>query len=181
MGRRLISTLLFMMVAGTAGAGSISLFGTVWNQNDPGTAAGGGLRLTGAQGEWRSDVTFSWVTASWTQAAPGGAFANSFDVFPIDIGLRYVAPVGFRLQPYLGGGATYNYVSTDVGTVDNKWGWYGVAGLNWGNPYGIDFFVEAIYRDADTYLKFTDPVAGHQRTRVDLSGLGINLGVVFHL
>ena len=102
--RRILVMFLAVMLVGTmASAWDLGLFGSGWDQKDPGTVYGGGFRLTSQQGPWAADLTISWLddsTYAWT--GWGWVYANSLQVTPIEAGARYIADTNNPFRPYAG-------------------------------------------------------------------------------
>jgi hypothetical protein len=78
-------------------------------------------------------------------------------------------------------------MDTDVGDVDDQWGWYLATGFKSGQPGGgIGFFGEVIYRDVDGSVNVDpedfediDDIGFNGNVPLDLSGIGANVGVSF--
>jgi hypothetical protein len=93
-------------------------------------------------------------------------------------------PTDSAVRPYLGGGASYFLLDTNQGEVSDEVGWYGKAGLEFGNdPTGARFFAEAMYRDVTGTVKShrNEPGSPEVVDKVDLQlrGVGANVGVIW--
>jgi len=55
------------------------------------------------------------------------------------------------LNPYVGAGVSYYFLDSNPGSIENKSGIYGVAGLDFGGK-ASHFFVEAMWRKLDTTI-----------------------------
>jgi len=181
MRRVLVLLCVFILASTMAVAGDLSIFGSGWDQNDPGSVYGGGFRLTGQEGPWAADLTVTWLSDS-AYSWYGGSwhFRNSLQVTPVEVGARYIADTQSAFRPYGGGGIGYYFISSDFGKVDDEWSGYALVGFNFGNPHSVDFFMEAVYRWLTTDVKINDPVAGNIKYEADLKGFGINIGAVIH-
>ncbi|NOZ93961.1 MAG: hypothetical protein GXP47_04345 [Acidobacteria bacterium] len=181
MRRVLVLSCVLILASTMAMAGDLSLFGSGWNQNDPGTVYGGGFRLTGQEGPWAADLTISWLDDSaYTWTGWGWVYRNSLQVTPVEIGTRYIADTPNAFRPYAGGGLGYYFISSDFGKVDDKWSGYALVGFNFGNRHTVDFFMEAVYRWLTTNVEVRDPVAGNVTYSADLKGFAFNMGAVIH-
>jgi hypothetical protein len=107
------------------------------------------------------------------------------EAIPIDGGL--ILQFGPGKNFFVSGGATYYLMDTDVGDVDDQWGWYLATGFKSGQPGGgIGFFGEVIYRDVDGSVNVDpedfediDDIGFNGNVPLDLSGIGANVGVAF--
>ncbi len=181
MRRVLVLSCIFILASTLAVAGDLSVFGSAWDQNDPGMVYGGGFRLTGQEGPWAADLTISWLNDStYTWTGWGWVYRNALQVTPVEIGARYIADTQNPFRPYAGGGFGYYFISSDLGSVDNKWSGYALVGFNFGNPHTVDLFFEAVYRWLTTDIQVNDPVAGSIKYDADLKGFAFNLGAVIH-
>jgi hypothetical protein len=180
--------------AAPASAGHFNLFGSFWDTDEAGDAAGGGLGFGFPIGErWGLDLRASYyeelsnepLEAIFDDDDP--IFQRSgLQVLPLEIGLRYNFAPGNRTNFYLGGGGSYFLLDSDFGEVDDEVGGYAIAGVDIGNPDGVSFFVEGLWRIAEAKVDFdpdaldeVDDIDLVNRVPVDLNGLGINAGVTW--
>jgi len=131
-----------------AWAGSFGVYGSYWDSDQADRSRGGGARL-GVSFVKFLELDFHGTYYPDFTTDVGG---QSVDVKakPIDGGLRVNLLPGGPVNPYVGAGATYYFLSTNQGDIDSKTGIYGQAGLEFGK--GSRFFVEAIWRKVDTKI-----------------------------
>jgi len=176
--RSVTAIVIILLASGVASAGSISLFGFGWDQNDVGSVGGGGIRMTSGNGGWLIDLTLGYASQSYS--IPDIHYRGKFKILPVDLGVRYTSPYPRVLRPYAGAGITYNFINITTGKANDKWGLYGVAGLYIGNIRTVDFFIEATYRAMDP-TKITFRGANWEAPiKADASGWQGSLGVTFH-
>jgi len=186
------------LAASPATAGGLYVYGSYWEVDDLGDAAGGGAMLAiplGAAQRINLDLG-----ATYFQQFEDDDFfdrliddeqspflENSVEVIPLDVGLSFnvgpTAPVNLTL----GGGATYFLLDTDRGEVDDEAGWYARVGAELGGGGGgFGFFLAGVYRSAEVTVQ-NDPddfrdvpdIEFEDETPFDLDGLGLNAGIVW--
>jgi len=95
----------------------------------------------------------------------------------------HFTPEDAPFSPYIGGGASYIFLDTTEGQIDDEVGWYAVAGGDFGHlSSGLSFNAEAIYRSVDATVQENHhglPSDVTDKAHIDLSGLGANVGVVW--
>ncbi len=182
MRRVLMLVVVFMLVAGTVPAGSFSLYGAWWDQDDAGSIGGWGLRATKGDGGWIIDLSLAFFK-NHTRVDDGNFhWEGKLSVKPLELGLRYTSPYPHLFRPYAGGGISYNYLNVSPGSSNNMWGWYGVAGFYLGNIRSVDFMMEVLYRGVNsTKITLRDGEGGEMKGRVDLAGWAVNVGVTLHI
>jgi hypothetical protein len=79
----------------------------------------------------------------------GPAGTAEFTVMPLDAGIKFNILPKKKFNPYIGAGATYWFLDTNFGSVDDEVGYYALAGVDFGGEKG-KFFVEAMYRTLDS-------------------------------
>lgn len=142
-----------------------------------------GLELRfGGSGVWK-DKTYYYNGKKYETDA-------TFTCCPIEAGVVLMLPIDKTFSLYGGAGVGYYIYDIDIKTsskhghhyhsewdrhisVDNDFGWYGVAGLkiNLGSP--VSLFAEARYTDTETNIK-------HEEDRkFDCRGVGVQAGVMF--
>ena len=177
------------LLAAPAVAGSVGVFGSWWDPKDSNDEFAGGVLVEGRFGE-RVDLEFrvSWfdnVVTDLPDDAPGVELPYS--AVPLDFGFAYNFVKDERkFTPYVGGGGTYYLLDTDndsEGRIEDEWGWYGIAGLDFPIADKWKFFVEAMYRDVEATLKgdnlgFGDP--SEVEAFFDLKGPVVNVGIAFY-
>lgn len=165
------------LAAGPAMANDFAVFGSYWDTKDAEEALGGGAKLRFGFFEVRGTY-FSDVTADQSPER------NDFEVsaIPLEVGLAFNFAENERFSPYVGGGGGYYMLDTNIGEVDDEIGFYGVLGANIGDPDGVSFMAEAIYRQMEGTVtnedEITDPDIDDE-VDFDLSGLGVNVGLVW--
>jgi outer membrane protein W len=103
----------------------------------------------------------------------------------IDLGFTYnFFKETWRLTPYVGGGGTYFLLDStpdSKGRIEDEYGWYGVAGLDFPIAKRWNIYLEGMWRDAKMAIKGND--LGFEPTvdqGVNLNGPQVNLGIAFH-
>lgn len=99
---------------------------------------------------------------------------TEFYMVPIDLGLRYILPLGF-FHPYLGAGLDFYlyYENNPIGTVLNYTNGYHVTGGTY-IRFAKNLPVLVNFR-----LKYTLAEAEHDSTQIQLGGLEYCLGLAF--
>ena len=160
------------LLAVPAWAGSFGIYGSYWDSDQAKNSTGGGGRI-GFNFVKMLELDFHGTYFSRFTTDVGG---QSVDVKakPVDGGLRVNLLPGGPINPYVGAGVTYYFLETSQGSIDNKTGIYGQAGLELGGGEGSRFFVEALWRKMDTHLTLA---SFDTRTRFD--GFTANAGVAW--
>lgn len=176
-----------------AHAGSFALYGAYWETDELAESAGVGARLgfsfagdvarIDLRGSYFPDLTEDFSTLIEDRRATG---ALEIEAIPLEAGIALNFG-GDGLNPYLGAGASYFRLDSNLGEISDEVGYYGVAGLEFGKKGGgIGFFVEAIYRtvegtvdvDPEDFEEIPD-VEVVDEVDLDLSGFGVNAGFVW--
>jgi hypothetical protein len=155
--------------------GGVDLFGTygeVLNGEDSG---GVGARVSLGGTNWMFDFTATWYkeVVSIRIVDDPTVADDSFQIFPFDLGVRYIFAYERKLRPYLGAGVSYVAADANRLRVDDGFGLYGLAGLRIGKQPGINFMGEIIYRWSDVNVKYNL----NQDQDVTVGGFGASLGV----
>ena len=84
-------------------------------------------------------------------------------------------------NPYVGAGVGYYLLDTDRFEVDDEVGFYGVIGGEFGDPDGLSFMVEGMYRNIEAEVRDDDIDDDIEFDDVDfdLSGPVLNAGIVW--
>jgi len=182
MKKALVMVGLMLLASQFVMATDFSIFGGWWDENDPGDVYGAGLRLSAKEGPWIADLTVTWMDDSTYYWYGWDYYYNeTISVVPVEVGFRYIADNQSSFRPYGGGGVGFYFNDSDHFKIDDSWGYYGLVGFNFGHPRSADFFAEAIYRWVDTDMTYRHAGDGSTPTiNVDLGGIGVNMGVVFH-
>ena len=172
----LIATLAAGLLSTPARAGEFGVFGSYWDTKDAQSGYGGGAKVNWGVFELRG-VYFNDVTA---KRVPD---RNDFKLHssPLGVGLKFDLVHDVPVTPYLGAGGAYYLLSTNQGSIQDEVGWYGVAGLDFTTPSKVGVNVEAVWYDVRGTVTnlTTDNVHISDRARVDLSGLGVNAGLIW--
>jgi hypothetical protein len=187
----LLAIVLGLACALPATATDFSLYGSYWDTDAAGDAAGGGISL----GLPFNETLAVELRATYFEELSDDPLANAFDsddpvfqeqginVTPLEIGLRVSFPQD-SFRPYVAGGAGYYLLDSDFGEVDDEVGYYAASGAAFGNPDRIQFFVEATYRKMEGEVQLDpedlediDDIDIDDRATFDLDGFGANLGV----
>jgi outer membrane protein with beta-barrel domain len=165
-------------LAAPAAATDFGIGAAYWNTKDADEGLGVGTKLGFGLFEVRATY-FSDVTADTSPER----FDFEVKALPLEAGLAFHFAEGAAFSPYAGGGAGYYLLDTTEGDIDDEVGWYAVLGGDFGRTdSGLGFNVEAIYRGIEATVTedsdgFPDDI--HDDVNIDLSGLGLNAGVVW--
>jgi hypothetical protein len=188
-----VVSVLAVGAAPASAAGTFNLFGSFWNTDEADDTAGGGLGVGIPLGErWQVDLRGSYYEELANE--PLEALFDTDDpvfqrtglqVLPVDAGLRYNFNPEERYNFYLGGGASYYLLDSDFGDVSDEVGAYALLGMDIGNPDGLSFFVEGMWRIAEATVEVDPDDLGDidevddlvNEVPVDLNGLGVSAGL----
>ncbi len=189
--RALLAIVLGLACALPATATDFSLYGSYWDTDAAGDAAGGGISL----GLPFNDTVAVELRATYFEELSDDPLANAFDsddpvfqekginVTPLEIGVRFTFPHE-NIRPYVAGGAGYYLLDSDFGEVEDEVGYYAAVGAAFGNPDRIQFFVEGTYRKMEGTVELDpedlddiDDIDVRDKADFDLDGFGANLGV----
>ena len=171
-------TVLALGGAAVASATDLGLHGAYWDTKEADNTFGFGAKLRFSFVEFRGTY-FDDVTAD---VEPESA---DFEIkaYPLEAGIVLQFLKNSMFRPYVGGGAGYYILDTNIGDVDDEIGYYLVGGADIGNPSSrVAFSLEAIYRNIEGTVRgeiFEDPDFDIDEVDLDLSGIGANAGVVF--
>lgn len=189
--KALLALAVGLACAMPAAATDFSLYGSYWDTDAAGDAAGGGIGL----GLPFNDTFAVELRATYFEELSDDPLANAFDsddpvfqeqginVTPLEIGARFSFPQD-SFTPYLSAGAGYYLLDSDFGEVNDEVGYYAVVGANFGNPERIQFFIEGTYRKMEGEVRLDpdelddiDDLDIEDRASFDLDGFGANLGI----
>ena len=195
MKKLVIAGIVFAALAAPSNAADFSLFGSYWDVNVAGDTAGGGISL----GIPFNETLALDLSATYFEELTDDPLANAFDsddpvfeeqglnVTPLSVGLRLNFGANESFRPYAAGGLTYFLLDSDFGEVNDELGYYAALGAGFGNPDGMSFFAEAIYRSAEAEVKLDpddlddiDDLEVRDRATFDLDGVGVNAGLRFN-
>ncbi len=169
----------------------IAAYGSFWDTAEMGETGGVGIRF-------RSDEQgFAWelrgayfpdLTEDLDSLLDGDdslLFDLEIEAIPIDLGVVYQFGSGGGFSPYAGGGVSYFLLDSNVGSVSDEVGFYGLAGIEIGSG-SLAFVAEAVYRviegtlssDVEDWEDLID-FEIDERIGLDLGGYGLNVGVVW--
>jgi len=154
-----------------ARAGSFGVYGSYWNSDQADSSWGGGGKVGFTFVKFLELEFHGTYYPSFTTDVAGQAV--DVKAKPLDGGLRVNLLPSGPINPFVGAGVSYYFLSTDQGSVDNKTGIYGQAGLDLGSGHSR-FFVEALWRKMDTHISLSS-----FRRHATLDGFAANAGVVW--
>jgi len=159
------------LLSAPALAGSLGVYGSYWNSDQADNSAGAGGR-----------IGFSFVKVleldfhgTYYRSFTTDVNGQSVDVKakPVDGGLRVNFLPSSPINPYVGAGVTRYFLESDQGTIDDKNGIYGQAGIELGSK-GSRFFVEALWRKMETHVSLS---SFDRNAKFD--GIAANAGLVW--
>jgi opacity protein-like surface antigen len=164
------------LLAAPAMAADLAVFGSYWATEDADDALGVGGKVRFGIVELRGTY-FSDVTADTEPER----FDFEVSAIPLEAGLAFKFAENERFSPYIGGGAGYYLLDTTEGDIDDEVGFYGVIGTDFGNPDGLSFMVEGIYRNMEASVRgdLDDDPDVDEDVDIQLGGFGINAGLVW--
>lgn len=175
-----ISVLALLLFAASAQAGEFGLFGSYWDTKDLGDTAGAGVKYAIGDHALRLELRGSYypdLTANAGEVIQGQTGDFELKAVVPEAGVAYNFAPGASTQFYVGAGLSYYLLDPNEFTVDDEAGWYGLAGFTaGGGGSGPAFFAEAMYRSVDATVTDDSLV---QDVDLDLTGLSLNLGVLF--
>jgi hypothetical protein len=164
------------LVAGPALAdGEVDLFGTYGEVINGEDSGGAGVRVSLGGTNLMFDFTATWFkeVADIRVVDDPAVAQDSFQIFPLDLGIRYIFADGKKMRPYVGAGVSYMLADANRLRVDDGFGMYGIVGLRVGRQQGINFMIEADYRWSDVTVTYD---RGMDET-VNLGGFGGSAGI----
>lgn len=187
-----VSIVTLLLTTWPAAASDLSLFGSYWQPSDFDDTAGGGLRFGFGgvvqfelRGTYYPDITEDLNELLDTDDSPLDDF--ELKAIPAEAGIVFNFARDSGVSPYLGGGATYYILDTNVGEVDDEAGFYVVGGIRAGGARGgVGLVAEAMYRSVEGSVRFDpedfediDDIDFEDEFDLDLSGFAANVGIVF--
>lgn len=188
---------LALAAAPALGAG-FQLYGSYWDTSDVDATAGGGLALAFPLGSELLDLE---LRGTYYQELDNASFSAVIDddenffqqfgleVVPIEAGARFNFPVASdAFRPYLGGGVSYMMIDVDDSRfdVDDETGYYAALGSKFGDPDGMGFYVEGLYRSTEATVRVEpdqfedlDDIDIDEDVAIDLDGVSVNAGVTW--
>ena len=181
-----------LTLASPAWAGDFSLFGSYWDTDIAGDAAGGGISAAFPFNDMFGVEMRATYFEELNDDPLGAAFDSDEEVFqdkgiqalPLDLGLRITFAPQSHFRPYVAGGGTYFLLDSDFGNINDEVGWYAAAGAEFGDPEGANFFAEGLWRKASARIELDpdeiddiDDLNVEDHANFDIDGFGLNLGV----
>ena len=200
----LLATAALALVAVTpASATGFALYGSGWNPDAVEDALGVGTSLSFPFGE--SGLGLDLRGSFYQEASVDLENVGDDDavdirdlglqIIPVDAALRYDFNNEGRANFYVGGGASYLFLDLDDGPdLDDEVGWLGFVGARFGDPDGMNFFLEGGYRGVEATVRaedfndfFDDDDDGtsgpdeeiDEDVDINLDGAILNLGLVW--
>lgn len=190
----LLAIVALAIVAAPASATGFAIFGSGWDPDTVDDALGGGVSLSFPVGS--SGFGIDLRGSFYQEANVDNVGADNGDVFrdfglqilPVDAALRYDFNNEGAANFYLGGGASYLFLDLDNGPdLDDEVGWLAFVGARFGDPEGVNFFVEGAYRGVEATVRaedlddfFDDDTPNFDEdVAIELDGPMINAGVVW--
>jgi hypothetical protein len=176
--------------AAASQASDLAVFGSYWDTDELEESLGGGLKLSIGDGPWVVDLRashFPDLTRDIGDIVEDPDVEGSLDVkaTPLEAGFAYRFQTDTSFRPFVGGGGTYFMLDTNRFELDDEVGYYVAGGFDTGGD-NVGFFAEALYRKVEATLEAEaedlddiDDLELVNGAEVDLSGVGINAGVVF--
>ena len=193
-----LSLALVLLAPAASFAAGFTLFGSYWDTDQLGDTAGAGivfgipvggnfdLDLRASYYEELEDQSFDAFLDDVFDDDRNPLVANSLEVTPLEIGLKYNFNPGEVVNFYLGGGGGYYLLDNSRFDVDDEFGYYAVVGFTAGDPDGTAFVLEGVYRKVEgsvvndpSSLDDVDDLDFNNAVDVDLDGIALNAGVIF--
>ena len=149
-------------------AGSAGVYGSYWDGSDVGSTYGVGGRFGFNMFKWMELEFHATYYTDFEEDISSQDF--ELTALPVDGGLRFNLLPDKAFNIYVGGGVTYYFMDTNLGSVDDEFSYYGSAGVEFGKK--THFFVEALWRNLDTTV---DESTGDED--VSFSGVSANVGL----
>lgn len=192
----LTAVAVFVLGTGPAWASDFAVFGSYLDTEDLDQSVGGGIRTafgTRFQLDLRAtyfpDLTEDFESFVDDPGTDPGRFQNDVEAIPLDAGLKLNFNPDQGWNPYVGGGATYWFLDTERGEIDDEAGFYLAGGIELARATGgVGFFGEVIYRDVEATVN-RDPedfedlddveFDAIRRRDLDVGGVGVNAGLIW--
>lgn len=186
----LIAGLVVMAAPGLAS--SFGLYGSYWDTDALGETAGGGAKLSFGGGPLQFELRgtyFPDLSEDFSELIDSDDDLFDFEVeaTTLEAGITFNLAPDSSFSPYIGGGASYYLLDTNVFEIDDEVGYYGVLGFEAGSSDGgVGFFAEALYRvvegtvavDPDE-IDDIDDIDIDDEVSLELEGISVNAGIVF--
>jgi len=163
-----LAVLLMLSAAAPASAGSFGVYGSYWAGGDTDAIYGGGVRVGFNFFKWM-ELEFHGTYYGDSEEEIGGTTVE-FSNIPVDGGLKFNFMPEKSFNIYAGAGVTYYFLSSNVGEVDDEFGYYADGGFEIGTK--TKFFAEVLYRFLETEIEDAGSVED-----IDFSDFAINAGL----
>lgn len=170
--------LLFIIFFGTASvkADGLGVFGSFWEPADGGDTRGLGARIRGGK-----DAMYYVLRGTYFEDIQEEREMSVVDlqVIPVDLGLGLQTQNDEGLILYGGIGASYYFIDRETfDDVDDEYGWYLEAGIEFGFNEGLGVLIEGVWRRVEGDV---DDEKGTllSDTTIDLEGFSLNVGLLF--
>jgi hypothetical protein len=188
MKRILLTVAVFACLTAPASATSFAVYASGWNPDALEEALGAGATISFGE-TLGFDLRAAYYQEGDVQDLrddndPDGVFPeNALQIVPIDAAVRYNLNSDGAADFWFGGGASYYFLSLedDNFEIDDEVGWLAFAGARFGDPEGMNFFVEGVYRGAEGTVvgDDLDPDTVEDEAKIDLNGPQVNAGIVW--
>ncbi len=177
------------LLASPALATDFGIYGSYWDTDALKSTAGAGVKLGIGSGLVRFELRGSYfpdISENFDELVEDGQLeTGNFEVKATvpEAGITFNFTPERAFQPYVGAGASYYILDTNIFELDDEVGYYGVAGFHVGRANGGPaFFAEAMYRKVDATIvddNLNDLDNLNGKVSLDLSGVAVNAGVLF--
>jgi hypothetical protein len=164
---------ILMLFSAPSRAGSLSAYGAYWDSKDADASWGAGLRV-GFDLTKMLELEFHGTYFPSFNDDDFGSQSIDITAVPVDGGLKLNFLPDKTVNPFVGAGVSYYFLSVNPGSVDDETGVYIDGGLDIGKKDGTRFFAELMWRKVDTSIKFN---AFNENVKFD--GLGLNVGATW--
>ena len=170
----LVMAACFVLASPAFAGGGVDLYGAYGEVVDGDAELGLGLRLSIGGSHWMFDIgVTAFLEAEDVNIGPANEDSLKYRAY--DLGLRYQFYEGHKVRPYVGAGMTYAQVNAIDTRVDSGLGVYGLGGIRFGKPHGINFMAELIYRWTEVQARY-DLI---NEKDVSVGGLALQAGISF--
>jgi hypothetical protein len=180
-------------------ASDFAIYGSGWDPDGLQEALGGGVSFHWGE-TFGVDLRATYYQNAETDNLGFDDLDNEDEVFgdlqmvPVEALLRYDFNNEGAANFYVAGGASYVMLDWDDGPdLDDEVGWIGLVGARFGDPGGLNFFIEGAYRGIEATVRaddlndfFDDDDDGvdfgdefDEDVDLNLDGALVNLGVVW--
>ena len=198
--RKALAMLGLVALAGApAVASDLSLYGSGWDPDGIEEAFGGGASFhigdsfgIDLRGTYYQNAEADNIEIGPNEDDDPEVFGD-LQMIPVEALLRFDFNNDGPANFYVGGGVSYIFLDIEDGPdVDDETGWIGLVGARFGDPGGVNFFIEGAYRGVEATVRsedlndFFDDDDGtdfgdefDEDVALNLDGALINLGVVW--